>query len=89
MPLRGRIFSVSSFFKGKIFVKTLAMRWEDIHLERQEWLIPDTKNDESLRVPLVAKVVEILKIRLQKYGRAEWVFEGTGKTVHLVEPKAG
>jgi integrase len=67
----------------------LAMRWEDIHIERQEWLIPDTKNDESLRVPLVAKVVEILKIRLQKYGRGEWVFEGTGKTGHLVEPKAG
>jgi len=67
----------------------LSMRWEDIHLERQEWLIPDTKNDESLRVPLVAKVVEILKIRLQKFGRGEWVFEGTGKTGHLVEPKAG
>ncbi len=40
-------------------------------------------------MPLVAKVVEILKIRLQKYGRGEWVFEGTGKTGHLVEPKAG
>ena len=65
------------------------MRWEDIHLERQEWLIPDTKNDEPLRVPLVAKVIEVLKSRLQKYEQREWVFEGAGKTGHLVDPKAG
>ena len=40
-------------------------------------------------MPLVAKVIEILKNRLQKYGNSGWVFEGTGKTGHLIEPKSG
>ena len=78
-----------SLFTGARKSNVLAMRWEDIHFERQEWLIPDTKNDEPLRVPLVPKVIEILKSRLQKYGQREWVFEGTGKTGHLIEPKSG
>lgn len=67
----------------------LSMRWEDINFERQEWLIPETKNGESLRIPLVPKTLEILKNRLQRYGMGEWVFEGSGQTGHLIEPKSG
>ncbi|MBX9696982.1 MAG: site-specific integrase [Alphaproteobacteria bacterium] len=67
----------------------LSMRWDDINFERQEWLIRETKNGEKLRVPLVAKVLEILTLRLQKYGKADWVFQGKGKTGHLIEPKSG
>ena len=65
------------------------MRWEDIHFERKEWLIPETKNGESLRVHLVEKVIEILKERACRYPQSKWVFEGTGETGHLVEPKSG
>lgn len=78
-----------SLLTGARKSNVLAMRWEDIHFERQEWLIPETKNGEPLRVPLVSKVIEILQNRLQKYGGNEWVFEGTGKTGHLIEPKSG
>jgi integrase len=67
----------------------LSMRWEDIHFERKEWLIPETKNGESLRVHLVEKVIEILKERACRYPQNKWVFEGTGETGHLVEPKSG
>jgi integrase len=67
----------------------LSMRWEDIHLERREWLILETKNGDSLRVHLIEKVIDILKDRVRKYGQREWVFEGYGVTGHLVEPKAG
>jgi integrase len=67
----------------------LSMRWEDIHLERREWLILETKNGDSLRVHLIEKVIDILKDRARKYGQREWVFEGYGVTGHLVEPKAG
>jgi integrase len=67
----------------------LSMRWEDIHLERREWLVPETKNGESLRVHLIEKVIDILKDRTKKYGQREWVFEGWGVTGHLIEPKAG
>ena len=54
------------------------MRWDDIHLERREWLVPETKNGEPLRVHLVDSVIELLKRRLETSGRGEWVFEGTG-----------
>jgi integrase len=67
----------------------LAMRWEDIHFERREWLIPETKNGESLRVHLIERVIELLKARADRYGQREWVFEGCGATGHLVEPKSG
>ncbi len=67
----------------------LAMRWEDIYFERREWLIPETKNGDSLRVHLIEKVIDILKGRAERYPRREWVFEGKGTTGHLVEPKSG
>ena len=67
----------------------LAMRWEDIHFERREWLIPETKNGDSLRVHLIEKVIDILKGRSERYPQKEWVFEGKGETGHLVEPKSG
>lgn len=78
-----------SLLTGARKSNVLTMRWEDIHLERQEWLIPETKNGEPLRVPLVGKVIEILKSRLERYGKKDWVFEGSGTTGHLVDPKAG
>ena len=65
------------------------MRWEEIHLERREWLIPDTKNGDPLRVHLVDTVLDVLQSRLERYGKKEWVFEGPGVTGHLMEPKAG
>ena len=64
----------------------LAMRWEQISLERGEWRIPDPKNGEPLTVPLVGEVVGLLKERRQ-LGAGEWVFPGDGKSGHLVEPK--
>lgn len=78
-----------SLFTGARRSNVLGMRWEDIHLERQEWLVPETKNGESLRVHLIETVIDILKKRQERYGQGEWVFEGSGKTGHLMEPKAG
>lgn len=78
-----------SLFTGARKSNVLAMRWEEVNFERQEWLIPETKNGESLRIHLVDLVLELLKTRLEKYGRREWVFEGPGETGHLMEPKAG
>ncbi|MEI8296027.1 MAG: tyrosine-type recombinase/integrase [Alphaproteobacteria bacterium] len=78
-----------SLLTGARKTNVLEMRWKDVNFDRQEWLIPDTKNDEPLRVPLVLKAIEILKSRLQKYGEKEWVFQGSGKTGHMIEPKSG
>lgn len=78
-----------SLFTGARKSNVLAMRWHDIHFARQEWLVPETKNGEPLRIHLVDAVLDILKSRLERYGRREWVFEGPGVTGHLMEPKAG
>lgn len=51
--------------------------------------MPETKNGEPLRVYLIDSVIDLLKKRLELYGRGEWVFEGTGATGHLMEPKMG
>jgi integrase len=78
-----------SLFTGARKSNVLSMKWEDINFERCEWLIPETKNGESLRVHLIEKVVDILKNRLQSSPNSKWVFESIGKTGHLVEPKSG
>ncbi len=78
-----------SLFTGARKSNVLAMKWDEIHIERKEWLIPETKNGEPLRVHLVETVIDILQSRLEKYGNKEWVFEGAGVSGHLMEPKAG
>lgn len=78
-----------SLFTGARKSNVLSMKWEDINFERCEWLIPETKNGESLRVHLTEKVTDILKNRLRLSPNSKWVFESIGKTGHLVEPKSG
>lgn len=78
-----------SLFTGARKSNVLSMKWEDINFERCEWLIPETKNGESLRVHLTEKVTDTLKNRRQSSPNSKWVFESIGKTGHLVEPKSG
>lgn len=70
----------------------LAMRWEQVNLERAEWHIPKTKAGTSLTVPLIPEAVEIL---INRQGAARdrpgnlpaWVFPSSSKDGHLVETK--
>jgi integrase len=63
------------------------MRWEDIHLDRGEWKIPDksSKSGFSMTIPLVPEALAILNKR--KNNGSEWVFPGPGKTGHVQEPR--
>lgn len=71
----------------------MKMRWEHISWIRAEWLIPRTKNGQSQTVPLPLEAVKLLQRRhnsqLQKKNESPFVFPGTSKTGHLVEPKVG
>jgi len=78
-----------SLFTGVRKTNVMEMKWEDLYLERKEWLVPDTKNGDPLRVHLVESVIELLQKRRASYGSGEWVFPGTGATGHLMEPKMG
>ena len=82
-----RDYFLVSLFTGARRANVLAMRWDQINFQRSEWRIPITKNGEPQTVPLVEEVHKILLAR--KDNDSEWVFKGTGKTGHLMEPKTG
>lgn len=63
----------------------LAMQWREVNLDRAEWRIPVTKNGTAQTVTLSPQAVEILKGRIGC--NDVWVFPGTGKTGHIMEPK--
>jgi len=65
-----------------------AMRWDQLHLDRGTWTIPDTKNGLPLVVPLVPHVIAILERRKDDAGKSPFVFAGHGRTGHIVEPKS-
>jgi integrase len=64
------------------------MRWEDIDFSINEWRIPDTKNGEPVRIPLIGEALEILSDRSWlKDSSIPWVFPGHGKSGCLVSPQ--
>jgi integrase len=64
-----------------------AMAWTDIDLDTGVWRIAKTKNGTPQNVTLSPEVVQVLKARKEGAGASPFVFPGTGKTGHLVEPK--
>lgn len=89
-----RDFILLSLFCGARRSNVQAMRWDELHLERNIWRIPETKNGEAQDVYLPAPARKILLARKAKANKAkangsEWVFPGSGKTGHLVEAKSG
>lgn len=67
----------------------LAMRWDQINFNSNEWLIPVTKNGEPQTIPLLPQALEILAERKADPDAANspFVFPSTGAKGHLVEPK--
>jgi integrase len=63
----------------------LAARWDCIDFEQGTWRILTTKSKRSFVLPLVEPARAILA-SLSSRASSEWVFPGSGKTGHLVEP---
>jgi integrase len=87
-----RDYLVMSLLTGARRSNVLMMRWDEINLQRREWRIPTTKSDEEYTVPLLPEAVALLERRLPDASAADaspYVFPGTGKQGHLVEPKKG
>jgi integrase len=83
-----RDYILISLLTGARRSNVLAMRWEDINLERETWTIPETKTGDKHTLPLVPEVINILKQRLTaKTDNNVWVFPSFGKAGHLIEPK--
>jgi integrase len=81
-------YMLLSVFIGARRANVLAMQWRDIDFNREQLRIAgqDAKAKIILLVPLVGEVLEILT-RRRLTASSVFVFPGTGKTGHLVEPK--
>ena len=84
--LRDYIFI--SLLTGARRSNTLSMRWNELDLEQGTWKIPRTKTGDPQTVTLTMEAIEILRIRKRKTSSV-FVFPGSGRTGHLVEPKTG
>ncbi|AEJ03093.1 integrase family protein [Nitrosomonas sp. Is79A3] len=83
-----RDYVLISLLTGARRSNVLAMRWKDINFDRAEWRIEKTKNGTPQTVTLSPEVIEILHNRKPLDGTA-FVFPGSGKSLHLEEPKKG
>jgi len=64
------------------------MRWSQINLINATWTLPRTKNGDPQVVPLDEAALAVLEERW-KHKESDFVFPGSGKSGHLVEPKSG
>jgi len=79
-----------SLFTGARRDNVLSMKWSEISLSEGTWRIPMTKNGTPQNIPLPKPIIELLKERRNMIDKSEvFVFPGSGKTGHLVEPRKG
>lgn len=83
-----RDYVLMSLLTGARRSNVLAMRWQDISFDRHEWRIEETKNGTPQTVALSPEAIEILHNR-KPSNDAVFVFPGSGKACHLMEPKKG
>lgn len=82
-----RDYFLLSLLTGARRSNVQAMAWRDLDLPGAVWRIGKTKNGTPQNVPLSPEAVMVLKARQESASRSPFVFPGTGKTGHLVEPK--
>ncbi len=86
-----RNFVLVALFTGQRRENVLTMRWDEISMEREEWIIPAEKfkGKRPHVVPLVGPVMQVLKEAKESAanGLTEWVFQSDRTKTHWVEPK--
>jgi integrase len=88
LPEQPRNFFTLCLLLGTRRENTLSMRWSEIDLKENVWRIPDTKNGDPHEVPLTDDALELIgKMKQQRRDDSPFVFPGSGRTGHLVEPK--
>lgn len=81
-----RDYILISLMTGARKSNVLGMQWAEINWEQKFWRIPETKNGEAVTIPLIDQAIDLLTKRKDKT-RSKWVFEGTGASGHLADPK--
>lgn len=83
-----RDYFILALLTGVRCSNLVAMKWEQLDLERREWRIPRTKNEDPQIVTLTEEAA-ILLLQRKETATSEFVFPGTGRTGHITEPKSG
>lgn len=83
-----RDYVLLSLLTGARKQNMLAMRWDEIDFNNENWRIPNTKNQEPVIIPLVPAAMEILKKRRFE-SASEWVLPSTRTNSHISDPKKG
>jgi len=89
-----RDFFWMCLYTGARVSNVMAMRWDEINLDLQQWRIPRTKSGDSQTVPLTLNALEILRNRKRADDlHPVWVFPSdrkgwkTGDKGHIVSPR--
>ena len=80
-------FFLLSLLTGARRSNVQEMAWRDLDLDAGIWRLGMTKNGTPQNVTLSPEAVATLKNRQPQKKGSSFVFPGTGKTGHLVEPK--
>jgi len=83
-----RDYILLSLLTGARKQNMLAMRWDEIDFNNENWRIPNTKNQEPVTIPLVPAAIEILRKR-QTEKASEWVLPSSRTDGHINDPKKG
>ncbi|MBW4057261.1 MAG: integrase family protein [Proteobacteria bacterium] len=74
-------------FTGMRRNEAAPLQWKDIDFAQQTFKVKDTKNGKPLLLPLPSFLLALLTYRHKHCYENEYVFPGTGKSGHIVEPK--
>lgn len=80
-------FFLLSLLTGARRSNVQEMAWRDLDLDARIWRIGMTKNGTPQNVTLSPEAVDVLETRKRMSSKSAFVFPGTGKTGHMVEPK--
>lgn len=88
-PELARAFFLLAILTGARRSNVCSMRWCDIDMAAALWTVPgeQSKNGETLKLPLVPEAIEVLKERLLATGGGVYVLPSTGKLGYYREPK--
>jgi len=80
-------FFLISLLTGARKSNVLSMEWKDINFQLKTWHIEETKNGDSLTLPLTDRAIEILS-EIKNTSNSNWVFPSPqDENNHLADPK--
>ena len=85
-----RDFFTLSLLTGMRRQSVVAMRWADVDLDRERWIVPAkwSKHGDEMVIPLTREAVTLLAEMKKRRGTSPWVFPSEkSKSGHIEEPR--